>query len=251
MNVFHRTEYPDELTPDAFDVYLDLGWYRMRQYLFTCTHLFDFDEVMELKSLRRVWWIRFRIPEIHMRNSHQRIIRKNKGFRVEVAPYPVIRDGDENLFSRYRASIDFDTYPSLQDALVGENEDWTIFNSWAVSVYDGEKLIALGIFDKGKISASSQLHCYDPEYARCSPGKFLMLMTLQHLMDQGFEWYYPGYVFAGNPKMNYKLFLGTSSAAYYDPDLEGWEAFDEVLLDEEPYSPEFIRELGKQLFRLT
>lgn len=250
MNVYHRTEYPDEFAPDAFDMYLDLGWYRMRQYLFTCTHLFDFDEEMELQALRRVWWIRFHIPSLVPRGSHRRILRKNRNFRVEVAPYPTIREGDEDLFSRYRASINFDTYPSLQDALIGENEDWTIFNSWAVTVYDGEKRIALGIFDKGLTSASSQLHCYDPDYAACSPGKFLMMMTLQHLSARGYEWYYPGYVFAGNPKMNYKLFLGMESVSYYNPDMEKWEAFHEMLLEEEAYSPQLIRELGKQLFRL-
>jgi hypothetical protein len=61
-------------------------------------------------------------------------------------------------------------------------------------------------------------------------------------------WYYPGYVFAGNTKMDYKLFLGKEMGEYYDPELDQWQAFHEGILEPEPYSEEAISEIRKALF---
>ena len=78
------------------------------------------------------------------------------------------------------------------------------------------------------------LHFFDPEYNQFSPGKYLILMTLDYCRLQGLEWYYPGYIIQGNPKMNYKLFLGQEVAQYYHPEphpLSGsWLSFKSDLL---------------------
>jgi arginine-tRNA-protein transferase len=100
----------------------------------------------------------------------------------------------------------------------------------------------------GEKSASSQIHCYDPAYASYSLGKYLILLTLDHLKSLGHDWYYPGYVFAGNPKMNYKLFAGKEAAEYFDPETGEWQAFVEELLDDEPYSEEIIVQVSEKMF---
>lgn len=174
------------------------------------------------------------------------IEKRNNGFQVVMGPHQTISNAEQNLYNAYRESINFDGYPTLQDALLDRTEHGTIYNSQSIAVYDGEKLIALGIFDLGEKSASSQIHCYDPAYASYSLGKYLMLLTLDHLKSLGYDWYYPGYVFAGNPKMNYKLFAGKEAAEYFDPETGEWQAFVEELLDEEPYSEELISQVSEK-----
>lgn len=251
MTIYHRTEYPDQLSPAAFDRYLALGWYRMRQHVFTCSHLFDFNEESELTGLRRVWWMRFSINQILQHSSHHKLKKINNGFRVVIGPHETISTAEEILYAAYRQSIDFDGYPTLQDALHSGEAAATIYKSHCIAVYDGEKLIALGIFDLGEKSASSQIHCYDPAYASYSLGKYLILLTLDQLKSMGHDWYYPGYVFAGNPKMNYKLFVGKEAAEYFDPETGEWQAFVEDLLDDEPYSEELILQVSEKMFGRT
>lgn len=248
MTIYHRTEYPEQMTPADFDRYLATGWYRMRQHVFTCSHLFDFNDESELTGLRRVWWMRFSINRILQHSSHQKLKKRNDGFQVVMGPHETISAAEEHLYSTYRGSIDFDGYPTLQNALLDHVADATIYNSQSIAVYDGEKLIALGIFDLGEKSASSQIHCYDPAYASYSLGKYLILLTLDHLKSLGHDWYYPGYVFAGNPKMNYKLFAGKEAAEYFDPETGEWQAFVEELLDDEPYNEELIRLVSEKMF---
>lgn len=251
MNIYHRTEYPDSLLPREFDMYLSLGWYRMRQHLFTCTHLFDFNDEMTFSGLRRVWWMRFAIQYIESVRSHQKLRRKNGGFSHQFSPLDHLSEDDAWLYRVYRNHIDFDTYDSLDDALWGTDHNRNIFNSWVLRIYDGQNLIALAIFDKGERAASSQIQCYDPAYARHSLGKYLMLLTMDHLKREQYVWYYPGYVFAGNPKMNYKLFLGRDCGEYFDPETAAWMSYHDGILEEETYSEEAIREIGKALFMRT
>jgi len=204
-----------------------------------------------LTGLRRVWWMRFSINRILQHSSHQKLKKRNNGFRVVMGPHQTIGAAEEKLYRAYRESIDFDGYPTLQDALLDSKADTSIYSSQSIAVYDGEKLIALGIFDLGEKSASSQIHCYDPAYASHSLGKYLILLTLDHLKSQGYDWYYPGYVFAGNPKMNYKLFAGKEAAEYFDPETGEWQAFVEELLDDEPYSEELILQVSEKMFGRT
>jgi arginine-tRNA-protein transferase len=249
MNIYHRTESPASLPPEVFDLYLGMGWYRMRQYLFTCSHLFDFNDTMELSGLRRVWWMRFAVQYIQNESAHRKLRKKNGHFMYQFNVLDHLTEDDRYLYRIYRNHIDFDTYDDLEDALWGSSSRAVIFQSWILRIYDGEKLIALGIFDKGQNAASSQIHCYDPAYARHSLGKYLMLLTIDHLKRADFQWYYPGYVFAGYSKMNYKLFLGKEYSEYFDPEGNQWLGFDESILDPETYSEETIREIGKALFR--
>jgi len=248
MTIYHRTEHPEHLAPNDFDSFLSLGWYRMRQYIFTCSHLFDFSDKGLLTGMRRVWWMRFSINQIVGHSSHQKLKKRNNHFRVQFGEHETNSAPQEALYTLYRNSIDFDGYPSLKDALFGIHETNRIYNSKSVSIYDGEKLIALGIFDLGERSASSQIHCYDPEYASYSLGKYLMLLTLDHLKSLGFEWYYPGYIFAGNPKMNYKLFAGKEAAEYFNPETGEWHSFVDALLEDEPYDEEVIVQVREKMF---
>jgi len=97
MTIYHRTEYPEQMPPADFDRFLALGWYRMRQHVFTCSHLFDFNDQSELTGLRRVWWMRFSINRILPHSSHQKLKKRNSGFRVVMGPHETISIAEETL----------------------------------------------------------------------------------------------------------------------------------------------------------
>ncbi len=63
-----------------------------------------------------------------------------------------------------------------------------------------------------------------------------MLLTVDYLKSCGFEFYYPGYVIAGHPKMDYKLFMGKAAAQYFDPETETWMCFQNSILNAEDYA---------------
>lgn len=224
VHAYHKTLDLDSLSGSELDHYLAMGWYRMHQHIFTSTHLLG-------EEIWRVHWLRFPVGEIAERSGHRRIRKRNQAFQVTIGNFYGIRQDHEELYSRYRGSIDFNGAQTIHESLLDEADAGrNIFNTQCISVCDGEKLIAGGYFDLGDYAGTSILHFYDPEYKRYGLGKYLILLTLDYLKDKGYAFYYPGYVIAGNPKMDYKLFLGREAAEYFDPGTETWRPFHEHIL---------------------
>lgn len=197
----------------------------MHQELFTTTHLFTRDQAY------RVHWLRFRVQDLFDRASHRRLRRKNAGFVVSVSQAGEIPADHEELYTRYRASITFEGAESVHHALFGDDPVRpSIFSTHCLTIHDGDRLVAAGYFDTGLRSGASILHFFDPDYRRYSLGKFMILLTIDFLREHGMDLYYPGYVVAGNPKMDYKLFLGRECAAYYDPAGPSWRPFSDSVL---------------------
>lgn len=229
MIAYHNTLAPDSLSRSELDRYLALGWYRMHQTIFTTTHLIH-DEC------QRVHWLRFPLAALTDRPAHRRIKKLNGPFTVTIEDLVQIPMDHEELYKRYRESINFNGALSIHDSLFGEEDaPRNIFATQCISVHDGEKLIAGGYFDLGQRAGTSILHFFDPRYKRFSPGKYLVLLTLDFLKTGGYEYYYPGYVVAGNPKMDYKLFVGKAAAQYFDTEQQNWRAFQEAILISEQY----------------
>jgi len=136
---------------------------------------------------------------------------------MEMADPFVHRTELDTLYEKYLDSVDFNGYSSIEKAtFIGK--EMNIYDTKAIIIRDGERIVSCGIFHEGIISAASVLHFFDPEYKRFSPGKYLILKTMDYCRLRGIEWYYPGYVIQGNRKMDYKLFLGKDIAQYYNPE---------------------------------
>lgn len=225
MIAFHHSERPSAILGSELDRRLAEGWFRMHQEIFTTTHLFSQDDIY------RVHWLRYDLSQFTERASHRRLRKLNSKFRVTVEDLVEVSPRHEALFAKYRASIDFDGADSVSHALYGEEPlALNIYNTKVISIYDGDKLIAAGYFDVGEDAGASILHFFDPAYPRTSLGRFMMLLTIDFLRSNGSKFYYPGYVVAGKPKMNYKLFLGREIATYYEPTTGVWLPFDETIL---------------------
>jgi leucyl-tRNA---protein transferase len=225
MIAYHHSESPAELQGTELDRRLADGWFRMHEDIFTTSHLFTQDDIY------RVHWLRYNLHHLSDRPSLRRLRKLNAPFRVECEDFSGIRADHEELFKKYRASIDFDGADSVAHALFGEAPTGrNIYQTKCLSVFDSDRLIAGGYFDLGERAGTSILHFFDPGYRRSSLGRFMMLRTVDYLLEHGFLFYYPGYVVAGKSKMNYKLFLGRDVATYFDPATGMWLPFDEKIL---------------------
>lgn len=224
MTIYHEKSAPEKLTGTELDAYLERGWYRMQQEVFTTTHV-------ALPDFYRVHWLRYAIDNIVPRPTHRKIRNLNQDFRISVEPFRGITAEEEWLYQRYRSSITFDGADSIHECLLDSNDlNRNIFDTRCFQVWDEERLIAGGYLDLGQTSGAGILNFFDPDYRRYSLGKFLMLLKLDYLRNNGYQYYYPGYVVAGLPKMDYKLFLGEDVAEYFDADHQVWLPFRKELL---------------------
>jgi leucyl-tRNA---protein transferase len=221
---YHDHLSPETISAAELDAWLALGGYRMHQDVFTASHV-------TLDRIYRLYWLRYDVRSLCPHRSHRRLHRRNNSFACTITPLAGIDAAHHELHQKYRASIDFDGAPTIANCLFGDRPDHdNIFQTYCLSVYDGDRLIAGGFFDLGETSAASILHYFDPDYRRHSLGKFLILLTIEYLQASGRIWYYPGYVVQGHPKMDYKLFLGDEQAQYFDPGTSRWKPFSRELL---------------------
>jgi len=221
---YYNSFSPEKLTGSDLDKLLALGWYRMHQAIFTTSHV-------GLEEVHRVHWLRYSLNEIQRHASHRKIYKRNEQVHFTIEDLKSIRADHAELHQRYYESIEFEGAMSIEECLFGgESTDRNIYNTKCISVFEGNQLIAGGYFDVGDHTAASILHFFDPLYKRNSLGKLLILFTIDYLKANGYGFYYPGYVVEGNPKMNYKLFLGKEAAQYFDPETVTWKYFHESIL---------------------
>jgi hypothetical protein len=74
-------------------------------------------------------------------------------------------------------------------------------------------------------------------------------LETQFMRQQGYQWYYPGYVIVGRPKFDYKLFLGRETAEFFDPEDETWKPFCASIMEPEIRTEEEDLELIHHFIR--
>ena len=76
--MFAAANHPDVLSPLELDTYLDRGWFRMGQAIFTTNFLNFKDQVYS------AIWLRINLPELGTERTHVKLSRLNAAFRVEI-----------------------------------------------------------------------------------------------------------------------------------------------------------------------
>jgi hypothetical protein len=208
---FARRIIPEHFLASDWDDAWSRGWFRMRQTLFT-THFLEFD-----RQFHSAVWLRVGLTRWQGGKRLETLEKRNRRFRIDFHRLDVKgpSDAHEELYQRYRRSLAFEPAPTLKDLLYG-NAFHDMFPSWVADLFDGDKLIASGIFDLGEDAASGINTCYDPEYSKFSLGNYLILKKLEFCRDRGLSWFYPGYVAPGQPRFDYKWSLGAETLEYLD-----------------------------------
>jgi arginine-tRNA-protein transferase len=213
--------YPQKLlNGEELDAYLERGWFRMGQSIFT-TNFLKFNGL-----LFSAIWLRIDLTSFQPSKTQYKLQKLNAKFRVEIKPVISLMQEHLILFDKYKNHVPFDAAPSLTHLLY-EDKISNVFDSYEICIYDNQKLIACGFFDFGE-DASTGITCfYDPDYQKYSLGKYLMFLKMEFSKKQGKNFFYPGY-FAPNYSMfDYKLDLAKPFLEFLDLSSSQWKTFEE------------------------
>jgi leucyl-tRNA---protein transferase len=220
--------YPiNSLKGEQLDEYLEKGWFRMGQTIFT-TNFLKFSGL-----LYSVIWLRIDLLTFKPTKTQQKLQKLNTKFKVEIKPSIAVTPEHLILFNKYKNHVPFDASPSLTHLLYDDKFS-NVFDTYEVNIYDNRKLIACGIFDLGN-DASTGITCfYDPDYQKYSLGKYLMFLKMDFSKKQGMSYFYPGYFAPNYPIFDYKLDLAKPYLEFLDLSTNLWEPFEEYIYEEIP-----------------
>lgn len=232
--------YPkDQLKGSALDEYLERGWFRMGQSIFT-TNFLKFNGL-----LFSAIWLRIDLLNFKPSKTQQKLQKLNAKFSIEIKPSTKLTPEHSILFDKYKNHVPFDAAPTLTHLLYDDKSNH-IFDSYEVCIYDNKKLIACGFFDLGK-DASTGITCfYDPDYQKYSLGKYLMFLKMDFSKKEGMLFFYPGYFAPNFPMFDYKLDLAKLFLEFLDLATSQWKPFDEYDYAEAP-----LAEMSQKLEELS
>lgn len=210
-----QVHFPDHLEPHELDAYLERGWFRMGQGIFT-TNFLHFHQQMY-----SALWLRVRLDETSHDSTQAKLFRQNKIFQVHIGPASLTLEQEE-LYVRYKQPLPFEPSASLHQLLFGKSIAQNIYHTYEVTVRDGDKLIAVGFFDVGATSGMGITSVYDPLYKKYSLGKFLIYLKMDFCRSRGFEFFYPGYFVPGYSFFDYKLTIGKRSLQFLELASQQW-----------------------------
>ena len=195
------------------DSYLSRGWFR------TGCMIYTIDSTILGKIEYQVYWLRYNVKKVNLCRKNFKLISENSFFEISCHALE-LSDEIEQLFEKYRTGVKF-RLPAGLDTILGD-ASCTTFESRLMTIRDNGRLIAAGIFDVGTRAMDDIINFYDPAYKRYSLGKFLMLRKYQYCLENGYEYYYPGYYLPGQELMSYKLFLDKAATEVYLQDGDIW-----------------------------
>ena len=213
--MFAEVHCPELLPPDALDQYLERGWFRMGQTIFT-TNFLNFKS-----HFYSAIWLRIPLAEFSQDNTQQKLFKKNKSFQIRIGQASLTPE-KETLFATYRKSISFEASASLHTLLFGKASH-NIYNTYEINVFDNGRLIGAGFFDLGKDSAAGISSFYDPAYKKYSLGKYLIYLKIEYCKKIDLKYFYPGYFVPGYSLFDYKLEIGKPALQYLEFTSSEWK----------------------------
>ncbi|MCO5249655.1 MAG: arginyl-tRNA--protein transferase 1 [Chitinophagales bacterium] len=213
----HKTRIVDyvfmtQLHSQRFDNLLSLGYFRNANIMFQ-SQVLCLDGKLDDTINIRVPLQQHSFPR-HIKKIANRV---EKRFVVEMGEVETTVE-KETLFNHHRKRFKGFQFHSLWQLLYGDNYN-NIFESKEISIYDGSKLIAFSIFDVGENSLASIVGVFDEEYARYSLGIYTMYAEMMWAKENGYQYYYPGYIMRKNHLFDYKMRVGEVQALDWDKNI--------------------------------
>ena len=235
--MFVCAQSPESILPEELDAYLAHGWFRMGQTIFT-TQFLCFQN-----QLYNAIWLRVDLACWKNDAQQHKLFKKNQCFRTEIQK-ATYSEKHAALFQQYKQGVAFDGSASLHQLLFSESTT-NIYNTYEVNVYDGDQLIACGIFDMGNESAAGISCFYHHAYKKYSLGKWLIYLKMQYCQEVGIKFFYPGYFVPGYKAFDYKLDIGKAALHFWHLATQAWQPITEANL---PTSP--LNEMREKLWLL-
>lgn len=217
MYKYVKPAAPNFFHGEMLDAFLRIGWFRMRNEMFTT------DSIMIDQGEMDVYWMRMNLARFDFSTKQLKIMNRIESvYSVQVAETARINEEAEEVFLKYKASKAFDIANSAFDTLYGRASSSNVFDSRMITVKDGGKLIAFGVFDEGLHSAAGIMNIYDPAYEKLSLGKFLVLKKIEYCITKHKKYFYPGYVTMVESRFNYKLDICPVASEIWDTANTQW-----------------------------
>jgi leucyl-tRNA---protein transferase len=237
--MFAQARAPESLTPSDLDTFLEQGWYRMGQSIFT-TNFIHFKSEMYSTV-----WLRVLLDEFLEDGTQKKLFKRNAGFQVAIRPATLTEEKEE-LYARYKQSLPFNPSDSLRSLLFSAASANSIYNTYEVIVRNGDQLIAIGFFDLGKTSAAGISSVYDPAYKKYSLGKYLIYLKMQYCKKHGLRYFYPGYFVPGYSFFDYKLTIARPALQFLQLSSQQWLPIETFSPESIPYQVMYDKLIGAQ-----
>ena len=195
--------FPIAEPPERLDAYLADGWFRSASTI-ARTPVLCADG-----DLQATIPVRTRLKGHSWSRSQRRTLRRNRErFELTIGP-AVIDEERENLYASCKPRFSGVMAEELA-GLFELDEEIELFDTREIAVRDHGRLVAVSYFDVGRRALAGLLGLYEREgdYERCSLGMYTMLEELEFGKENGFHYYYPGWILLGHGGFQYKLGLG-------------------------------------------
>jgi len=219
--------YPSMLSGEGLDNYLSKGYFRMTQSVFT-TNFLKFN-----KTYYSAIWLRLDLHSFTPTRTQTKLEKQNKKFKVTIKRFKLTPE-KELLFYNYRKGVAFEASESIQHLLYEDDKCENIFDSFEVNIFDGKKLIAIGVFDVGANTSAGITCFYDHEYKKYSLGKYLIYLKIKHCKAIGLRYFYPGYFVPNYTRFDYKLEISDLGIEYLKLSDNTWNSIDNFNADQTP-----------------
>ena len=188
-----------QLAPQEMDSLLANGYYRNGPD--ACAN--------SVRFMGRAWvsavMLRVRLSDFVWKKRLRKLLRSNgEKFSFHFQPFePSVEM--EALWQKYKREVHgWANVPKLEMHLL-RGQPAASFNTWELCVFFESRLVAFSVFDRGERSIASLEAAYDSSLNKNSLGVYTMLLEIEHCIEQGLDFYYPGFFPKGDPMFDYKL----------------------------------------------
>lgn len=192
---------PRALSPNRLDRLLASGWFRFSNTLFRSDFLCIDKDISSLVH------IRLKLADYNKKKSHRRIIERIDERFTTVISRARMSMEKELLYNMSKKNFKGFVLNHLSEFLMDYSSP-PLFETYEVSVYDKDRLIAVSFFDLGRQSMASLLAIYDEGYKKYGLGNYTMYREIEFGLANNYTYYYPGYVLDNNSLFNYKMQIG-------------------------------------------
>jgi arginine-tRNA-protein transferase len=232
---------PRSLSPARLDKYLASGWFRAGTLLYRS----------EIACLELGVWgvinIRLALKNFTFKKRWRKLLKQNENkFHYQISKIKLTARHQE-LYEFHKKRCRGVITPELHDYFYGQSwKEDSVFDTYQIDVFEGEKLVAASFFDIGEVSLVSIVGLYDDAYRPYSMGNYTMLLEILYAQKLQKKYYYPGYSLKGCNLFDYKLDLGEMQYYSWQGRWKSWKNLSQEVYLADIYvekTREFLHEL--------
>lgn len=224
-------EYLDHkiMSLQDWETLLNNGWDRVgthffrRRYDFYTIPLFQMELKMQLMPLR--YDLRNNLDKNNQFpfSKSQKILKRRNQNLTCIFQNAHITDEKMRLFDDWYE----DRFQTQSNVFNWVSNDKTPFESYEISIYDKDKLIACSFFDQTKTLQYSTTAFFDPNEAKRSLGTYTLMLEIEQGIKDKKHFHHPGHAYQITSKYDYKKKI--PNAEHFDWDLQLWLPLERLI----------------------